>query len=253
MLVSKPIEAAAMALLDANEILKLNQKIKTFVIVRAGAADEDDVDLFVVTPPPAVGDNTYRTPVQSMTNICSTCRGALEYFSYYVETLKSGGGDAVEDLPAACLLHAGIQTLLKGDDAGCHLCVLIMSDLRTKRLTMESIDQSNIEMCWKSQQLTSSRIHFALTHNGHERTTNNYWNFLKLQLWPCFEFSTELFGVGGGLRSLSDTGVLAQNSLATELFSGCLAVKEMRTDGMTSAIKVRVTGSRPASWTSRMR
>lgn len=221
-----------MALLDANEVLKINKKIDTFVIVRADATDEEDVDLFVVKPPPAIRDTAHRAPLRSMTDICSNCRCALEYLSYYVETYKSGGEDAVEDLPAACLLYAGVQTLLEGDDAGCHLCVLIMADLRTKRLMMKSIDQSNIEMCWRPKQLTPSRIHFALTHNGHERTTNNYWNFLKLQLWPCSDFGTELFGVedSSEFECHGSTGSQQSRDRAVQWLFRCQANEDGRHD-----------------------
>lgn len=213
-----------MALLDAKEILKLNQKIKTFVLVSADSIDKDDVNLFVVKPPPAVRSSEHHAPVQSMTGLCDTCRDALEYFSYYLNTLKAGGKDATEDLPAACLLHAGAQALQRGEDAECHLCVLIMSDLRNKRLAMGPIDQSSIEMCWQSDHLSTVRLHFALTHNGHERTTNNYWNFLKLQLWPCSEFGAELFGkdaVGADIVRHGSTGSEQSRDRALQWLSRC--------------------------------
>ncbi|ROV96775.1 hypothetical protein VMCG_07883 [Cytospora schulzeri] len=219
-----------MALLNSNEILEINKKIKTFVIVRAGSTAADDVDLFVVTPPPAVQDTAHRAPVQSMTSVCNTCQCALEYFSYYLDTAKSGGKAAVEHLPASYLLHAGVQTLLSGDDAECHLCVLIMADLRTKRLALESIDQSNIEMCWRSEELTPSLIHFALTHKGHERTTNNYWNFFKLQLWPCSEFDLGLFGEESSseFERHGNTGSEHSRDRAVQWLSRCQANEDGR-------------------------
>lgn len=67
--------------------------------------------------------------------------------------------------------------------------------LRVKWLRMESVDPSNNEMCWQPSEQTTRRTHFVLTHNGHERNTSNYWNFLKLQGWPCSEFGSELSGV----------------------------------------------------------
>lgn len=229
---SRLIEVAEMAFLDTNEILKINTKIQTFVIVQPGATDKDDVDLFIVTPPPAIRDVAHRAPLRSMTDICSTCQDALEYFSYYVETLKSGGEDAVKGLPPACLLHAGVQTLLKGRGAGCHLCVLILSNLLAKRLAMESVDQGNIEMCWQSEQLTPSRIHFALAHNGHPRTSNNYWNFLKLQLWPCAEFGTELFGgdESSGFERHGSTSSQQSRDRAVQWLSRCQANEDGRHD-----------------------
>ncbi|KUI74381.1 hypothetical protein VM1G_09857 [Cytospora mali] len=222
-----------MALLNTNEILQMNKKIKTFVMISAGSTDVNDVDLFVVAPPPPVRDIAHSAPVKSMTTICDICRNALEYFSYYCETSKLSGEDAVEDLPAACLLHAGAQSLQRGEDAGCHLCVLIMSDLRTKRLSMESVDQSSIEMCWQSNQQTPARVHFALTHNGHERSSNNYWNFLKLQLWPCSEFGTELFGAAVSSSEIvraGNTGSELSRDRAVQWLSRCQANEDGRHD-----------------------
>ncbi len=199
----------AKASLNSSDILAMNDKIGTFVLISADSTDEDDVDLFVVAPPPAVRDAAHRAPIEYMTSLCESCRSALEYCSYFCNTSKPDSEDGAEDLPAACLLHAGAKTLQEGSDAECHLCVLVMSDLRTKRLAMQSIDQSNIEMCWRkseTKQPMPGLIHIALTHNGHARSAQNYWNFLKLKLWPCSEFSPSLFGqLASSVSSTSPT------------------------------------------------
>ncbi|KAK2603120.1 hypothetical protein N8I77_009600 [Diaporthe amygdali] len=198
--------------LSTEEVLKINQKIHTFVLLPANALDTNDADLFVVQPPPHVRDPAHQAPVHSMTHLCDTCRGALEYMSYYLET--EAPKEAVEDLHPACLLHDGADTLQQGEVDQCHLCVLIMSDLRTKRLNMGPVARSRIEMCWQSDQKPLARINFALTHGGvNERSTNNYWNFLKLQLWPGSEHGTELFV---GCRSGGEEGRNVQRSSSTD-------------------------------------
>jgi len=186
-----------MALLDANEILQLNDKINTFVLVKPNQIDDLDVDLFVVKPPPSELDPAHRAPVQIASPLCDACRSALEYFSFF-NALKSRDADAAEKIPSACLLHTGAKTLQDGDHAGCHLCILLMANLRVKRLAMRSIDQSNIEMCWQSDSSKpgARQLHFALTHRGHPRSSSNYWNLLKLRLWPASEFNTSLLGEG---------------------------------------------------------
>ncbi|KAI7781009.1 hypothetical protein LA080_015352 [Diaporthe eres] len=222
--------------LSTEEVLKINNKINTFVIFNAGSLDTKDVDLFVVIPPPAARDPSHQAAIRSMTHLCNTCRSALGYLSYYVETRASGGSEAVQGIPSACLLHDGhdgADTLQQGEDESCHLCVLLMSDLRTKRINLDSLGQSRIEMCWQADDEALSRLHFALTHGGHPRATDNYWNFLKLQLWPCSEHGADLFtgagsGSGGGLERSSSTESQQTRDLAVEWLSVCQANEDGR-------------------------
>ncbi|KAK3377501.1 heterokaryon incompatibility protein-domain-containing protein [Podospora didyma] len=187
-----------MALLNTNEILQLNNNVHTFVLVRPNQVDIEDVDLFVVQPPAAPLDPAHRLPTKSMTHLCDTCRSALEYFSFCLNSGPQKDDDT--KLPASCLLHEGATTLQEGEDERCHLCILLMANLRIKRLAMQSIDQSNIEMCWqqagRGENPKPARLHFALTHRGHDRSTNNYWNILKLHLWTDDEFDESLLWPG---------------------------------------------------------
>jgi len=82
------------------------------------------------------------------------CCGALEYFSF-VDSLKPEG-EGEEDgekpkpaLPVVCLLHASVKTLQDGEDVGCYLCVLLIANLRVKRLVIVLINELNIKMCWQ--------------------------------------------------------------------------------------------------------
>ncbi len=213
-----------MALLDTNEILQLNNKINAFVLIKPNQVDNHDVDLFVVQPPPSERDPAHRAPVQAATHICDACRSALEYFSFF-DALQSKDRDAAEKLPPACLLHAGAKTLQDGDDAGCHLCVLLMANLRVKRLAMRSIDQSSIEMCWQSDSSKpgARQLHFALTHRGHPRSSNNYWNLLRLRLWPSSEFDISLLGGEGELERHSNTGSVQSRETALQWLARCQA------------------------------
>lgn len=218
--------------LSTEEILKINDKIDTFVIVSSASLETNDADLFVVIPPPDTRDPSHRAPVRSMTDLCSTCRSALEYLSYYVKTWIEEGKDAVKGLQSACLLHDGADLLQQGEDESCHLCVLLMSDLRTKRISLESVGQSRIEMCWQTDK-DLSRLHFALTHGAHPRATDNYWNFLKLQMWPCSDHGTELFrGRNKDPSSLfelsSSTDSQQTRDLAVEWLSVCQANEDGR-------------------------
>lgn len=208
--------------LSTEEILKINDKINTFVLMSSGSLDTNDADLFVVIPPPNTRDPSHQAPVDSKSHLCSTCRSALEYLSYYVQTQEDGGSNAVEGLQPACLLHDGADTLQQGDDEGCHLCVLLMSDLRTKRIMLESVGQSRIEMCWQSDDgKEPSRLHFALTHGAHPRATDNYWNFLKLHMWPCSEHGKSLFT---GTENEADSRIARSGSTNSQQTRG-LAVK----------------------------
>ncbi|KAK3380514.1 heterokaryon incompatibility protein-domain-containing protein [Lasiosphaeria ovina] len=177
-----------MALLETSEIAQLNDKIETFVLINPSAADDDDVTLFVLQPPPAERDPAHRAPIESsIGSLCAACCSALEYFAFYLSNLPQSQTKAAADkLPAACLVHAGATTLQDGDTARCHLCVQLMATLRVKRLAMASIDASNIEMCWQQPSDDTApkvaRLHFALTHRGHARSEKNYWNILTLRL-----------------------------------------------------------------------
>lgn len=183
--------------LSTEDILKINNNtndnINTFVTVYLKSLDPNDVDLFVAIPPPDTRDPSHQASYSFTTPLCSTCRSSLRYLSYYFETWASvGGGEAIKGLPSACLLHDSADTLQQGEAESCHLCVLLMSDLCTKRISLDRGGKFRIEMCWKEEE-TLSRLHFALTLGDHPRATDNYINFLKLHLWPCAEYGNGLF------------------------------------------------------------
>ncbi|KAK0669100.1 heterokaryon incompatibility protein-domain-containing protein [Cercophora samala] len=248
-----------MNVLDSDEILKRNDKITSFVLVNPNQVDDDDVDIFVVKapgpPPPAAhlnqttaaspaishGSNLgvtspRSTSISCMTRLCDTCSNAMNYFGHYLDVLKSKGEEAVENLPAACLLHSGAKTLQDGEDSSCHVCVFLMANLRVKRLAMESIDQSNIEMCWQSGP-SPKRLHFALTHQAHPRSAKNYWNILKLQIWPSSEFDKTLFGMrdGGGMERHSSTKSEQTRDNAIEWLKRCQANEDGKHDQCNTA------------------
>ena len=89
-------------------------------------------------------------------------------------------------------------------------------------------------MCWQADK-KMARLHFALTHGGHPRATDNYWNFLKLQLWPCSEHGIDLFtGVGNvkdgspSFERTSNTNSQQTRDLAVEWLSGFQANEDGR-------------------------
>ncbi|KAK0732494.1 heterokaryon incompatibility protein-domain-containing protein [Apiosordaria backusii] len=238
-----------MNLLESNEILQLNDKITSFVLISPNRVDDEDVDIFVVKPPPGPAAHwaalyhqdgsddapiaQLRPRIDSITKLCGVCRDGLDYLGYYLDLLKSKGKDheSVKDLPTACLLHTGAKTLQDGEDSRCHLCVLLMANLRVKRLAMESIDQSNIEMCWQSDKPTPTRLHFALTHRGHPRAAKNYWNILKLQLWPSSDMDTALFGMADdGMERHSSTESVQTRDNALQWLNKCQANEDGKHD-----------------------
>lgn len=215
-----------MALLETDEILQLNDKIDTFVMINPDRDDDDDVDLFVVKPPPAERDPAHRAPIGSIAHLCGPCRGAFEYFSFWINAQQSGDKEAAEKLAPVYLLHASATTLREGETARCHLCVILMANLRVKRLAMRSIDQSHIEMCWQSREAKPAQIHIALTHQGHPRSTQNYWNILKLRLRLSSEFDEALLGVtetSKGMERHSSTGSVQSREHAMQWLSRCQA------------------------------
>ncbi|KAK0716375.1 heterokaryon incompatibility protein-domain-containing protein [Lasiosphaeris hirsuta] len=214
-----------MALLETTEILQMNDKVHTFVLINPNQVDDDDVDLFVVQPPAVERDPAHHAPIESVIGpLCSACRAAFEYFSFWLDCHKSGAEEAAEKPPAACLIHQGAKTLQVGEDAQCHLCVLLMANLRVKRIATRSIDQSNIEMCWQSRDPKPTRLHFALTHRGHPRSSSNYWNILKLKLQNSSEFDETLLGItttSQGLERHSNTRSEQSRDNALEWLKRC--------------------------------
>ncbi|KAK4203930.1 heterokaryon incompatibility protein-domain-containing protein [Triangularia verruculosa] len=214
-----------MNLLDSDEILQHNNKLTSFVLISPDRVDHEDVDIFVVKAPPVPRLDNINS-INSLTRLCDACQKGLNYFGYYFDVLRSKGKEAAEDLPAACLLHTGAKTLQVGEYESCHLCVLLMANLRVKSLDMESVDQSNIEMCWQSDKPTPTRLHFALTHRGHPRSAKNYWNFFKLQIWPASEFDKALFSMSDnseGMERHPSTASVSTRDNAMQWLKRCQA------------------------------
>lgn len=186
-----------MAPFDANEMLRVNDKIHTVALRDPTRVNNDDIDLFVVKQPPAAVDLNLRAPINSMaSNLCDAYHTALQYFSFWL-TAKSAvitaeEKEGVGKLLPACVVHISAKTLQQGESASCHLCVFLMVKIRVERIAMHSITQSNIKMCWESRETKPTRLHFAVVHQGHPKSTNNYLNILRLRLWPSSEFNIQL-------------------------------------------------------------
>ncbi|KAK5654586.1 hypothetical protein OQA88_7215 [Cercophora sp. LCS_1] len=224
-----------MALFDTSEILQLNDKIHTIVLKDPTRIDDDDIDLFVVKPPPDADEldrNGFRAPVESMaSNLCKACHRALEYFSFWLvgkveANREPEAKEGFDQLPPACLVHVGLRPLEEGESASCHLCVLLMAKIRVRRIAMRSIAQSNIEMCWQSREEKPPRLHFAVVHQGHPRATNNYMNILRLRLWPASEFDVSALGFTEASPTLerhSNTGSPQSRASALQWLERCQA------------------------------
>ncbi|KAK1758752.1 heterokaryon incompatibility protein-domain-containing protein [Echria macrotheca] len=188
-----------MDIIRSDEILPGHDKIKAFVLKDPTRVDDDDVNLFLVKPPPAAVDLNLHAPIECMAgNLCHLCRSALEFFSFWLAVNTAAKTaeekEALETLPPGCTVHIGSRTLEQGEAASCHLCALLMAKIRVKRIAMHSIAQSNIEMCWQSRADKPPTLHFAVFHRGHPRATNNYLNILRLRFWSASEFDVGLLG-----------------------------------------------------------
>jgi hypothetical protein len=192
-------DSKARALFTTEAILKMGDgKIDMFRIVTTDYTDFDDIDIFVVNPPPDVRELNYRSPpLLVITDLCLRCGKALTYLGYYRYTYIFEGDDGVDNLPSACLLHTGTETIEEGINIGCHLCIYIKSCLDAKGVPLEQINASNIEMCWQRRggPMMLSRLNFAMIRRDRERSVQEYWNFLRLKPWHQTEFGATRFGV----------------------------------------------------------
>ena len=207
--------------LDADEVRQVASHIHTFVIRDHSRPDpDDDVELYVVHPPPNVRNPAHHQPVVSSTHLCDACRGAFEYFSFWRDASASKGNQRAVKPPSACLVHSGAEALQAGEGAGCHLRILLMAHLRVKQITMHAVERSNIEMCWQARGATASRLHFAVTYRGLPRSTSNYWNLMKLDLRPVKEFDMSLLGL---LERRSNTSSVLSRHYARQWLARCQA------------------------------
>ena len=141
-----------------------------------------------------------RRPICTDSPLCDVCRIALEYFAYVVGACKAWRTSAKDlELSEVVSHHRELYSLF--DEAfsySCHLCIFLASYMRgpkdeTGMWTPVARD-AQVEMSFNvnfTKHVTQKygRLHFSTINPKRDRNKDNYWNFLRLQLWPTEDFA----------------------------------------------------------------
>ena len=157
--------------------------------------------------PPPTRPKAERRPIRTESPLCAVCRSALEYFAYVVGACKAWRTSAEDlDLSEVVSHHRELYTLF--DEAfsySCHLCIFLASFMRGPENEAGAwrhvARDAQVEMSFhvdftRDQTLKYCRLHFSTTNPKRDRNEDdNYWNFLRLQIWPIedFEAATKLY------------------------------------------------------------
>ena len=142
-----------------------------------------------------------RRPIHTDSPLCSVCRSALEYYAYVVGACKAWRTSA-EDLNLSEVVshHRELYSLF--DEAfsySCHLCIFLASYMRGPEdeagMWRHVARDTQVEMSF-NVDFTSyktrkfGRLHFSTTNPKRDRNDENYWNFLRLEIWPTEDTDT---------------------------------------------------------------
>ena len=150
--------------------------------------------------PPSTRPKAERRPIRTNSPLCAVCRSALEYFAYVVGACKAWRTSAKDlELSEVVSHHRELYSLF--DEAfsySCHLCIFLASYMRGPEneagMWRCVARDARVEMSFRvdfsgHQTLKYCRLHFSTTNPKRERNDDdNYWNFLRLQVWPTEEF-----------------------------------------------------------------
>ena len=146
--------------------------------------------------PPPTRPKIERRPIRTDSALCNVCRSALEYYAYVVGACKAWQTSAKDlDLSQVVSHHRELYSLF--DEAfsySCHLCIFLASYMRGPeneagmwRLVARDaqLEMSfNVDFTsWKTRKF--GRLHFSTTNPKQDRNEDNYWNFLRLEIWPA--------------------------------------------------------------------
>ena len=151
-------------------------------------------------PPPHTRPKAERRPIRTDSPLCNICRSALEYFAYVVGACKAWRTSAEDlDLSEVVSHHRELYSLF--DEAfsySCHLCIFLASYIKgpeNEAGTWRNFARgTQVEMSFKvdftrNETLKYCRLHFSTTNPKRDRIgDDNYWNFLRLQIWPMDNF-----------------------------------------------------------------
>ena len=150
--------------------------------------------------PPPTRPRAERRPVCTDSPLCKVCRSALEYFAYVVGACKAWRTSAKDlELSEAVSHHRELYSLF--DEAfsySCHLCIFLASYIRGPEnesgMWRHVARDIQVEMSFdvdftRHETLEYCRLHFSTTNPKRDRNEDdNYWNFLRLQIWPTENF-----------------------------------------------------------------
>ena len=173
--------------------------------------------------PPPTRPKAERRPIRTDFPLCKVCRSALEYYAYVVGACKAWQTSAEDlDLSEVVSHHRELYSLF--DEAfsySCHLCIFLASYMRGPEneagMWRHVARDAQVEMSF-NVDFTSyktrkfGRLHFSTTSPRRDRSEDNYWNFLRLEIWPTEDTDTNS-DVSWATRG-SYGGPLSRNSSA---------------------------------------
>lgn len=151
--------------------------------------------------PPPTRPKAERRPIHTDSPLCNVCRSALEYYAYVVGACKAWGTSA-EDLNLSEVVshHRELYSLF--DEAfsySCHLCIFLASYMRGPEdeagMWRHVARNTQVEMSFNvdfTRYLNRKfgRLHFSTTNPKRDRNDENYWNFLRLEIWHTEDTNT---------------------------------------------------------------
>ena len=151
--------------------------------------------------PPLTRPKAERRPIRTDSPLCGVCRSALEYYAYVVGACKAWKTSA-EDLDLAEVVshHRELYSLF--DEAfsySCHLCIFLASYMRGpeneagmwRLVARDAQVEMSFNVDFTSYRTRKfGRLHFSTTNPKQDRNEDNYWNFLRLEIWPAEDTDT---------------------------------------------------------------
>ncbi|KAI4213120.1 MAG: hypothetical protein LQ351_004274 [Letrouitia transgressa] len=177
---------------------EFNPKVDAIARMCDGAVDPSDNHLFpLVSPLPLQERLKIDHPnLYTRSLLCEACRSVLKYFAYVVEECKAHKKKAVDlNLLEVALHHETLITLFYSARAGCHLCFILSKHVKgpDDEDLPQFLQETQVEMCWRTEldereTFHGERIQFAVCKKTGPRLPNEYFTFVRLQIWPAKEF-----------------------------------------------------------------
>ena len=145
--------------------------------------------------PPPTRPRAERRPIRTKSPLCNVCRSALEYYAYVVGACKAWQTSAKDlDLSEVVAHHRELNSLF--DEAfsySCHLCIFLASYVRGpeneagmwRYIPRDTQVEMSFNVDFTERMIRKfGRLHFSSIDPKRDRNHDNYWNFLRLEIWP---------------------------------------------------------------------